>query len=323
MLTYYGIDSNRKLLDSSNTNSKEPFFLVLGVSLALGFGFVSFLILFTNTLGSIISSLLLSILGTAFLLNMFRLVFSISIGELDKRSTTSDIALFVLKRSPILVIIAILCSMTVQSVLLEPVFSEDLSMYRTGVLNDYKLSLESSSYQEKERLNEEFENTRNYYLDIGREREIEDLKTMLDEELIKISKVQQKKMDVYAERISTTPFLMARMKILLNQYFFLSFFIIGISIGLFLYPVYFYVRSDTFSSYDRKNISLQHSIITNEFVWFKQKYSQSFVNTIGQEVSFTSRYEDPPFNKVLRKKAYRKLAKGSLAQWYKNFVKNE
>ena len=97
LLTYYGIDVNANLIEGSVKHKREQQLLVFYVSLSIATSIVAFIFLFYYTLNNYLLSILLTIFGAAFLLNMYLLVFSISIGELDKRSSLFDIIFFVAK----------------------------------------------------------------------------------------------------------------------------------------------------------------------------------------------------------------------------------
>lgn len=312
----FGLD--HRFIGGLGKRESDRFIILLGFILVLSF--VGFWTTFKLTIQSSFLSITLSFAVSAFVLNMYRLIFSISDNESDQYLNRKKAILFILKRSPILIILALVVSASIQTLVFRYTVKEGLVEYKNQLINDYSRSVEASTFQEIEDIEIEYERARAYYLDLGMDKSIIELTKDKESNLLAIRQKTEMNMNTFKSRIDSSDFFMAQIRLLIqkNPFLFLIFTII--IVALYLFPIYNYISSNYLKNYTVKQKDISKRIILDEFNGFKEIYRLNFKNSTGLDLKFESKFEDPPFNLVGKPKDYKVLKKGSLAKWYSEIL---
>lgn len=313
----FGID-HRFFKNQSLNDSAE---LVILLSLLLILSFIGFWITFSLTIQSFLPSILLSIAVCAFMLNMYRLIFSISDNELGVQQSKKRMISFILKRSPILIILTLVISSSIQTKFFRSFLEEGIYSYKNQLIEEFTRSVESSTFQEIENIELEYDRARSYLMDIGSEGGLLDqLAREKDASLLYIQEKSIKKINNYKEKIDSSSFFMAQIRILTERNFIMFILVTIILFLLYLSPIYIYISNEPFYEYSRAQKDISRNIIIDEFEKFKNLYKDNFNKSTGLLIEYNSNYEDPPFNSIRKSKEYKLLKKGSLAKWYSEIM---
>ena len=295
--------------------------LIILLTLLLILSFIGFWITFSSTIQSFFPSILLSIAVCAFMLNMYRLIISISDNELGVNQSIKSKILFVLKRSPILIILTLVLSSSIQTKFFNSSLGDGMNSYKNQLIEGFTRSVKASTFQEIENIELEYDRSKSYLIDIGSEDRLDQLAKEKDANLLSIQDKSIKKINKYKAMINSSSFFMAQIRILIDQNFIMFILVTIIFILLYLSPIYIYISSEPLSEYTKAQKVLSTKIILEEFEKFKDLYKSNFKKSSGLLLEYDSNYLDPPFNLIRKSKEYKLLKKGSLAKWYTEIMK--
>jgi len=119
----------------------------------------------------------------------------------------------------------------------------------------------------------------------------------------KITLINRKKKDlaaISAFRIEQGAYFIYRIKVISGKYPGAWMISIGIVI-LFLLPVYLIYSISSDEEYFKRKKAQEKKMIEKAYKAFTQKYSEIFLSAYNIKLEFYSKYEDPPFNTILKK----------------------
>ena len=295
--------------------------------------FFSFVIIFTlclaafgfyfaiyNTTESVFLGVLLGSFFSLFILNIYRLVFSISEGELNKYDKFWDVTLFVLKRGFILIALSLFISNSLEVYIFKDQLNSHLLKYKRDLKKDFNKTVELGLLKERMTVIEEFNRKVSDDKLFDRFSEKKRNNYIIDKEtkLIALQEKVDLKNRIIEKKILESNFFITKIK-LLYKHVPESLFVTLVIIFIFLSPFYLFLLTPLFTKYDTECADASRQIITQEYNYFKELYSKLMLGSTGSEIEFVENYEDPPFNNILIKPSYRTLKKGSLLKWIEIF----
>ena len=118
---------------------------------AFGFYFAIY-----NTTESVFLGVLLGLFFSLFILNIYRLVFSISEGELNKYDKFWDVTIFVLKRGFILIALSLFISNSLEVYIFKDELNSHLLKYKQDLKKNFNKTVELGLLKERMTVIEEF-----------------------------------------------------------------------------------------------------------------------------------------------------------------------
>ena len=309
-----------QLLKKSKGKKNESVIYLSFFSLLLIFSlsFFSLYHAFMMTIEDVFLSVLLSIFLILFLLNTYRLIFSISEGEFNNTNNNIfKIVSFLLKRSIVLIVLSIFISKSLETIVFQKNLNIHIRSYKAKLMNDYdRLQYLSSNDQIKNAQND-YEEKVAFDKIIEKDR-LEIHKQELNKTLLEIEDKLNKNHLIVKKTISESNFFITKIKILSSKIPFSWLFTL-LMIVLFISPIYIFLTHPLFIYYDTFSNELNKNIISKEYSLFKNKYNELASQTIGEFHQYHENYQDPPFNTLKIKSSLKILKKGSLLNWFQNY----
>ena len=282
---------------------------------AFGFYFAIY-----NTTESVFLGVLLGLFFSLFVLNIYRLVFSISEGELNKYVKFWDVTIFILKRGFILIALSLFISNSLEVYIFKDQLNFHLLEYKQNLKKDFNKTVELGLLKERMSIIEEFNRkvSDDKLFDRFSEKKRNDY---IIEKQNKLTLLQDKvdlKNRIIEKKILESNFFITKIKLLYKNVP-ESFFVTLTIIAIFLSPFYVFLLTPLFTKYDTECAEASRHIIIQEYNYFKELYAKLMLKSTGKEIKFVENYEDPPFNNILIKPSYRTLKKGSLLKWIEMF----
>ena len=273
-----------------------------------------------NTTESLILGIIVAAFFTLLILNIYRLVFSISEGELTKYDKFWDVSKFVLKRGFILIALSLFISKSLEVYIFKDQLKFHVNYYKNGLKRDFNRTLEIGLLKDRQSIDEEYE--RRIYDDKLFDKFLaENVKKYAlerDRKLIEIQKKVDLENSVIQQKINASNFFITKIKLLFTHIP-ESWLLTLIIISIFLSPFYVFLLTPLFTEYDTACASASRQIIIDEYNSFKEMYPIFMMKSMGHELNFEEKWEDPPFNTIKIGPPYRVLKKGSLLKWIEMF----
>lgn len=273
-----------------------------------------------NTTESLILGIIVAAFFTLLILNIYRLVFSISEGELTKYDKFWDVSKFVLKRGFILIALSLFISKSLEVYIFKDQLKFHVNNYKNGLKRDFNRTLEIGLLKDRQSIDEEYE--RRIYDDKLFDKFLaENVKKYAlerDRKLIEIQKKVDLENSVIQQKINASNFFITKIKLLFTHIP-ESWLLTLIIISIFLSPFYVFLLTPLFTEYDTACASASRQIIIDEYNSFKEMYPIFMMKSMGHELNFEEKWEDPPFNTIKIGLPYRVLKKGSLLKWIEMF----
>ena len=302
----------------SGNNILLIFSLVIVFTLCLAaFGFYFAIY---NTTESVFLGVLLGLFFSFFILNIYRLVFSISEGELNKYDKFWDVTLFVLKRGFILIALSLFISNSLEVYVFKDQVNFHLLKYKQDLKKDFNKTVELGLTKERMDVIDEFNRkvSDDKLFDRFSEKKRNNYIIEKESKLIVLQDKVDLKNRIIEKKILESNFFITKIK-LLYEHVPESFLVTLVIISIFLSPFYLFLLTPLFTKYDTECANASKQIITQEYIIFKELYSKLMLESIGSKMEFVENFEDPPFNNIKIKPSYRVLKKGSLLKWIKMF----
>ena len=273
-----------------------------------------------NTTESLILGIIVAAFFTLLILNIYRLVFSISEGELTKYDKFWDVSKFVIKRGFILIALSLFISKSLEVYIFKDQLKFHVNNYKNGLKRDFNRTLEIGLLKDRQSIDEEYE--RRIYDDKLFDKFLaENVKKYAlerDRKLIEIQKKVDLENSVIQQKINASNFFITKIKLLFTHIP-ESWLLTLIIISIFLSPFYVFLLTPLFTEYDTACASASRQIIIDEYNSFKEMYPIFMMKSMGHELNFEEKWEDPPFNTIKIGLPYRVLKKGSLLKWIEMF----
>jgi len=286
----------------------------------ISLAFFGFYYAIYNTTESLFLGVIFSIFFTLLILNIYRLVFSISEGELTKYDKFWDVIKFVFKRGFILIALSLFISKSLEVYIFKDQLKFHVNNYKNELKRDFNRTLEIGLLKNKQSIIEEYE--RRIYddelFDKFSDENVEKYALERDRKLIEIQTKVDLENSLIQQKIDASNFFITKIK-LLYTHIPESLFLTLTIICVFLSPFYFFLLTPLFTEYDTACAKASRQIIIDEYNSFKDLYPRLMMKSMGQELEYTERYKNPPFNTVRLELSYRVLKKGSLLKWIEKF----
>lgn len=273
-----------------------------------------------NTTESLILGIIVAAFFTLLILNIYRLVFSISEGELTKYDKFWDVSKFVLKRGFILIALSLFISKSLEVYIFKDQLKFHVNNYKNVLKRDFNRTLEIGLLKDRQSIDEEYE--RRIYDDKLFDKFLaENVKKYALERDRKLIEIQEKvdlENTAIKQKIDASNFFITKIKLLFT-YIPESWLLTLMIISIFLSPFYVFLLTPLFTEYDTACASASRQIIIDEYNSFKEMYPIFMMKSMGHELNFEEKWEDPPFNTIKIGPPYRVLKKGSLLKWIEMF----
>lgn len=312
---FIGIDHSHIRTDNDNL-----YYLFGSVVLVVILTFFGFSYSIYSTIESIFLSVIIATFFCLLIHNIYRLIFSISEGELDKYDNNWDITKFILKRGFILIALALFISKSIEVNIFNQRLKFYLSEFKQDLKRDFNSTLELTqadfrSYVEDDYKMKIYEDK---LFDRFSAEKVKQYAIVRSEKLKKLQNQNYYKNTEIDHKISKSNFFITRIK-LLSKYIPESWIITVIIILIFLSPLYIFLSSQLFTEYDASCSIVNRKIILDEYKHFKKTYTEIMFRSTGKKINVIENYEDPPFNQIKIKSSYQTLKKGSLLEWISKF----
>jgi hypothetical protein len=122
----------------------------------------------------------------------------------------------------------------------------------------------------------------------------------IDNEITIINEKKKQLAATSASRIEQGAYFIYRIKVISTEYpmaWMVSLFVVL----LFISPVFLIYSLSSDEEYFKRKNAQERKIIERAYAAFRQKYQDIFLTVHNQTLEFYSKYEDPPFNTVVRK----------------------
>lgn len=306
-----GIDY--RLIKSNN----NIIFIFSGVIiLSLSFTLFGFYYAIYNATENILLSFLFASFFSLFILNIYRLVFSISEGELSKYDNFWVISKFIFKRGFIIIGLSLFISKSLEVYVFKNRLEVYVDHYKNNLKRDYNKTLEFGLIRERLRIEQDYKNDISdlrLFNKFSKEKE-EEYNLEKEKKLIEFQQsIDEKNKDI-DQKIRESNFFITKIK-LLNNKIPESWLLTIIIVIIFLSPFYVFLLTPLFSEYDTACFNISNKIIIDEYLNFKARYSLLMKLSTGNKIQVNENFEDPPFNSIKKKSNDRILKKGSLLKW--------
>ena len=309
-------------IDYSKIKSGNNILLVFSINIVFTLCLAAFSFYFAiyKTTESLFLGVLLGLFFSLFILNIYRLIFSISEGELNKYDKFWDVTRFVLKRGGILIALSLFISNSLGVYVYKDQLDFHILKYKQDLKKDFNKTVELGLLKERMEVIEEFnrkvsdDKLFDRFSEAKRDNYIKERET----KLVALQEKVNLKNTIIEKKILESNFFITKIK-LLNKHVPESLFLTLIIISIFLSPFYLFLLTPLFTKYDTECASVSKQIITEEYIYFKELYSKLMLESTGKKMEFVENYEDPPFNNIQIKPSYRVLKKGSLLKWIEMF----
>lgn len=238
--------------------------------------------------------ILVEILLSAFLSLLFVLLFIFIVNTFTKDARKRKLFNFSnITRLGFVVFIGFIISKPIEAFLYRNVIEEDIETHKAELVNEHRFKIQELFAKDIAKLESEKENY---------------VRLRLDEELPKISAklnlIQQKKTDlatVSAIRIEQGAYFIYRIKTISGKYHG-SWLVSLVVMALFLLPVFLIYSISSDEEYFKRKHAQERKLVEKAYQAFTQKYAEIFLHSYDLQVEFYSKYEDPPFNTLLKKR---------------------
>lgn len=309
----FGFDKNLLKVEKDDLNvvlSFTLFYLFL-MSLSI-YAFYHAMYLVTENL---FISTLISLFFTFLVHNMYRLIIATSFRANSLKSKRQLYAYISIKGF-LIIVLSIFISKSICTDVFESDIKRELRTYKSQMISNFNENLNLKFLHELTDLKKSYQDKKefNNLMDISNSTEDE---VLFKTKLKKIEQKKQSEMDLVYTELSNSNFFMRKIRIVSSQpkHWFFSL----ICVIIFLIPIYIYNTSTFFLKYQKSILSNNKKLILYEYDSYKTKYIELLSINSGKETVINERYENPPFNTVLKQRNIKTLKKGSLFEWVKKY----
>lgn len=237
--------------------------------------------------------LIVEILLSLFLSFLFVLLFIFIVNTFTKDARQRKLFSFSnITRLGFVMFIGFIISKPIEAFVYRDAIEADIEQHKAQLIKEHGLKIDQLFDHDLARLAVE----KATYTSLG---SIADISTT-DQQL---ALIDQKKKDLTITsvfRIERGAYFIYRIKVISGKYpgaWVISLFIVA----LFLLPVYLIYSISSDEEYFKRKNTQEKKIVERAYKAFTQKYSEIFLAIYNVKVEFYSKYEDPPFNTVLKK----------------------
>ena len=263
---------------------------------------------------SLFISVVISMFFSFLIHNMYRLIIATSF-KANNLKSKRQLYSYISLKGFFIIVLSIFISKSICTDVFESDIKSELRSYKSELISSFKDNLDLNFSYEIAELEKRFQDKMNF-------NKLMEISNSVEDEILfktQVEKIEQKKqleIDVIYNAVNNSNFFMKKIRIVSSQpkHWFFTF----LSVIIFLAPIYIYNSSSFFLNYQNKLLSNNKKIILNEYEIYKTTYVNLLSSHTNQEEVINERYENPPFNTVLKQKNIKTLKKGSLFEWLKN-----
>ena len=309
----FGFDKNLLKVEKDDLNVvlSFTFFYLFLMSLSI-YAFYHAMYLVTDNL---FISIVISMFFTFLVHNMYRLIIATSF-KANSLKSKRQLYAYISVKGFLIIVLSIFISKSICTDVFENDIKRELRTYKSEIISNYKENLDLNFSYEMADLKKSYQDKKefNKLMDIPNSAEDE---VVFKTKLIKIEQKKQSEMDLVYKAVNNSNFFMKKIRIVSVQP--KHWFFTLLSVMIFLVPIYIYNRSAFFLKYQNALLSNNKKLILNEYEIYKSTYINLLSSETNQEIIINERYEDPPFNTILKQRNIKILKKGSLLEWLKNY----
>ena len=302
------------------SNNNTIFFFSGIIILALSLVLFGFYYAIYNTTESVLLGVLLAIFFSLFVLNIYRLVFSISEGELNKYVKFWDVSKFILKRGFLIIALSLFISKSLEVYIFKDELRVHVKNYKNNIKAEFNKTIELGLLKERDNVEEEYNISLfdDKLFGTYSEQSEKVYAQKRENKLIELKQLVAEKNKLIENKIQESEFFITKIQ-LLNNHIPQSWLVTVVVISIFLSPFYIFLLTPLFTEYDSACYNISNRIIIDEYNYFKAKYPNLMEMSIGNRIELNEKFEDPPFNLVKIKSNIKVLKKGSLLKWFEMF----
>lgn len=302
------------------SNNNIIFFFSGIIILALILVLSGFYYAIYNTTESVLLGILLAIFFSLFVLNIYRLVFSISEGELNKYVEFWDVSKFILKRGFLIIALSLFISKSLEVYIFKDQLRVHVKNYKNNIKAEFNKTIDLGLLKERDNVEEEYNISLfdDKLFGTYSEQSEKVYAQKRENKLIELEQLVAEKNKIIENKIQESEFFITKIQ-LLNKHIPQSWLVTVVVISIFLSPFYIFLLTPLFTEYDSACYNISNRIIIDEYNYFKAKYPNLMEMSIGNRIELNEKFEDPPFNLVKIKSNIKVLKKGSLLKWFEMF----
>lgn len=299
--------------------SKENFLTIISFSifylLLLSLSVYAFYHAMFLVTGNEIVSIIIGLFFSFLFHNMYRLIIATSFmghSLKSKRQTFTYISV----KGFLIIILSIFVSKSICTDVFESDIKEELDNYKKEIISNYKINIEKDYSIEIDHLLNSYTEELSFNILMNYTLNPKDSLELFSN-LQEIE--QKKKSSIFAinKLVNRSNFFMKKIHIVSSEPKHWLFTLL--SIIIFLLPMYIYNTSPYFLDYQLSILNNNKNLVLSNYDQFKTKYIELLSINSGKEIVINERYENPPFNTVLKQRNIKTLKKGSLFEWVKKY----
>ena len=250
--------------------------------------------------GNEIVSIIIGLFFSFLFHNMYRLIIATSFMGHSLKSKRQTF-IYISVKGFLIIILSIFVSKSICTDVFENDIIDELSEYKKEILNDYIINLNESYSNEINELVDAYNEKKIFNKLVDEANSPED-SMKLQASLLKIELKKQNSIRTVNYSVKNSNFFMKKIRIVSSQPKHWLFTLL--SIIIFLLPMYIYNTSPYFLDYQLSILNNNKNLILSNYDQFKTKYIELLSDSSGKEIVINERYENPPFNTVLKQKKY-------------------
>ena len=238
--------------------------------------------------------IIVEILLSTFLSLLFVLLFIFIVNTFTKDARQRKLLNFSnITRLGFVMFIGFIISKPIEAFLYRDTIKTDIEYHKAALVKEHSLKIDQLFAHDLSKLEAE----RNKYTSLGFGGEV--LKA--DQQLAFINQKKKDLAAVSAFRIEQGAYFIYRIKLISGKY--PGNWLISLAVViLFLLPVFLIYSISSDEEYFKRKHAQEKRMVERAYKAFTQKYAELFFSAYGLELEFYSKYEDPPFNTLLKKR---------------------
>lgn len=237
--------------------------------------------------------IIVEILLSTFLSLLFLLLFIFIVNTFTKDARQRKLLnLSNVTRLGFVMFIGFIISKPIEVLFYRNIIETDIEQHKAQLAKDHALKIDQLFAHDLLKLNIE----KAKYINLGLYGDT----LQIDHQIVLIDEKKKELAATSVFRIQQGAYFIYRIKVISGKY--PGSWLISLAvIVLFLLPVFLIYSISADEEYFKRKNEQEKKIVERAYNAFTQKYAEIFLNTYGLELEFYSKYEDPPFNTLLKK----------------------
>lgn len=238
-------------------------------------------------------ALLVEILLSTFLSLLFVLLFIFIVNTFTKDRRQQKLLNFSnITRLGFVMFIGFIISKPIEVFLFRNAIQTAIENHKAELVKEHTLKIEQLFSHDLAKL----KNERVKYSSLGFHKDV----LQIDQQVDLINQRKKDLAGISAIRIEKGAYFVYRIKVISSKY--PSSWLISLGVvALFFLPVFLIYSISSDEEYFKRKNAQEKRMIERAYHAFTQKYAEIFLDRYGLQVQFYSKYEDPPFNTMLKK----------------------